>query len=51
MMKGDIIVAMDGKEVKNIYDYMSRLNQLESGKILHIDVIRKGKKEVLQIQL
>lgn len=51
MMKGDIIVAMDGKEVKNIYDYMSRLNQLESGTTIHVDVIRNGKKEVLLIQL
>jgi len=51
MMKGDIIVAMDGKEVKNIYDYMSRLNQLESGKTIHVEVIRKGKREVLLIQL
>lgn len=51
LKKGDIIVAIDGKEVKNIYDYMSRLNQLETGKTINIEVIRNGKKEVLLIQL
>lgn len=51
LLKGDIIVSMDGKAVKNIYDYMSRLNQLEIGNLLHIEILRNGKKELLQIQL
>jgi S1-C subfamily serine protease len=51
LLKGDIIIGMDGKLVKNIYDYMSRLNQLEIGNLLHIEILRNGKKELLQIQL
>lgn len=49
--KGDVIVSMDNKEIKNIYDYMARLNQLETGRLLHIEVIRNGKKMLLEIQL
>lgn len=49
--KGDVIVSMDNKEIKNIYDYMARLNQLETGHLLHIEVIRNGKKILLEIQL
>lgn len=51
LKKGDIIINLDGKEIKNIYDYMARLNQLELGRLLHIEIIRNGKKELLQIQL
>ena len=51
MQKGDRIVAMDGMEVTNIYDYMSRLKKLESGQIITVDVIRDDKKVVLLVQL
>jgi aminopeptidase YwaD len=51
MRKNDIITSIDGKQVNNIYDYMSRLNQLKKGQIISIEVIRNGKKEVLIIQL
>lgn len=51
MKKGDRIVAMDGKPVENIYDYMGRLKQFESGQTITVDVIRNGKKEVLLITL
>ncbi|NSW46519.1 MAG: M20/M25/M40 family metallo-hydrolase [Bacteroidales bacterium] len=51
LQKGDVIVSMDGKEIKNIYDYMARLNQLEVGHVLQIEIVRNGKKELKQIQL
>jgi len=51
MEKGDKIVAIDGKSVGNIYDYMGRLKNLEAGQIVTVDVIRNGKVEVLLIQL
>jgi len=51
MKKGDIIVALDGKPVNNIYDYMNRLKKLEPGQITTVDVIRDGEKIVLIIQL
>lgn len=51
MLKNDRIVAIDGKEVKNIYDYMNRLKKLEAGQIISVDVVRDGKQIVLLIQL
>jgi len=49
--KGDLIVAMNGQPVTNIYDYMSRLQKLKHGQTVIVEVIRSGKKEVLLIQL
>ncbi len=51
MEKGDKIIAIDGKPVGNIYDYMGRLKNLEAGQTVTVDVMRKGKVEVLIIQL
>lgn len=51
MKKGDIITAIDGKKVGNIYDYMSRLQTLEAGKMVSVDIIRDNKETVLIIQL
>jgi len=51
MQKGDLIVALDGMEVTNIYDYMARLKKLEAGKVITVDVIRGDEKIVLLVQL
>ena len=51
MKKGDIIVAIEGKKVGGIHDYMSRLQSLEAGKIITVDVIRNNEHTVLLIQL
>ena len=51
MQKGDRIVALDGLEVTNIYDYMARLKKLEAGQIITVDVIRDDEKIVLLVQL
>ncbi len=51
LLKNDRIVAIDGKAVKNIYDYMNRLKKLEAGQIVSVDVVRDEKTIVLLVQL
>jgi len=51
MKKGDIIIALDGEPVKNIYDYMGRLSKLHKGQVITVDVLRNGEKKVLLINL
>jgi hypothetical protein len=51
MMKGDVITALEGKEIKNIYDYMARLKKLSAGQTITVDVIRDGQEKVLIVQL
>ena len=51
MEKGDIITAIEGKPVKNIYDYMARLQTLEAGQRVSVDIIRDNKPTVLIVEL
>jgi hypothetical protein len=51
MLKGDIIVAMDGLPVNDIYDYMNRLKKLQPGQRISVDVMRDGKVQVLIVEL
>ncbi len=51
MLKGDVITAIDGKQINDIYDYMNRLKKLQPGQRISVDVMRNNKKEVLIIQL
>ena len=51
MLKGDIITAINGLSVGNIYEYMSRLGKLKQGQTINVEVIRNEKKEILIIQL
>jgi hypothetical protein len=51
MKKGDIITAINGKTVNNIYDYMSRMGQLKHGETINIEILRGSNKMVLLIQL
>ena len=51
MQKGDVIVAIDGKKVSNIYDYMARLGRLKKGGRCNVDVIRNGENVVLILDL
>lgn len=51
VLKNDRIVAIDGKPIKNIYDYMNRLKKLEAGQIISVDIVRDGKNIVLLVQL
>jgi hypothetical protein len=51
VMKGDIITSINGNPVGNIYDYMNRLNGLEEGQTISVDIIREGKPLVIIVQL
>ncbi len=51
MQKGDIITAINGKKVSNIYDYMDRMKSLKAGDRISVDIIRGDKKTVLIIEL
>ncbi len=51
LKKGDRITAIDGKKIKDIYEYMHMLNKLEPGQIITIDVMREGEKKVLIVHL
>ncbi len=51
MVKGDIITAINGLKVSNVYDYMSRLGKLKPGETVNVEILRAGKKEILIIQL
>ena len=40
LKKGDIIIEIDGKDIKNIYDYMYRLGELKPGENINVKVRR-----------
>ncbi len=51
IMKGDIIIAMEGKPVEDIYEYMYRLGQFKAGDVIKVTVKRGDEKVDLLIQL
>ena len=51
LKKGDIIISINGMKVENIYEYMSRLQKLQHGQTISVEVIRDGKNEILIVQL
>lgn len=51
LISGDIINEINGKSVKNIYDYMSRLNELKRGDVVEIKVIRDKNEIILRLEL
>jgi len=51
LVKGDVITAINGKAVKNIYEYMDRLKTLQAGQTCNVDITRNGKTIVVLIQL
>jgi uncharacterized protein YciI len=51
MKKGDIITAINGRSVTNVYDYMSRLGQLKRGETISVDLLRDSNRIVLLIRL
>ena len=51
MKKGDIIVAMEGKPVKDIYEYMNRLSDFKVGQRISIEVLRGEEKIILIVEL
>ncbi len=51
MQNGDVITAIDGKEVKNIQDYMARLMTLKEGQTISVEVRRNNEHKILIIKL
>jgi len=51
LLKGDIIIAIDGKKVGSIYDYMARMKAYSPGQIISVDVMRVGVKKVFLVTL
>lgn len=51
MLSGDIIVAINGYPVGDVYEYMERLSKLKAGQIITVEVIREEQKEILIVQL
>ncbi len=51
MKKGDVITAIEGKEIKNVYDYMYRLNSFKPGESIVVRVKRNNDFIDLLIQL
>jgi len=51
MQDGDVIVAMDGKPVGDIYEYMARLQEFEKGQRISVEVLRNGEKHILIVEL
>lgn len=51
LKKGDVIVAIEGKPVANIYEYMSRMGSLKPGMTITVDILRNDVKEVVIVKL
>ncbi len=51
MKKGDIIVAMEGKPVGDIYEYMHRLAEFRSGQRISVEVVREAEIIILIVEL
>ena len=51
LQKGDIIIAIDGKTVGSIYDYMARMKAYSPGQIISVDIIRGTEKKVFLVTL
>lgn len=51
MKKGDVITAIEGKNVDNVYDYMYRLKQLKAGQQIIVTIRRDNESINLLIQL
>lgn len=47
--RGDIIKSIDGKIIKNIYEYMDRLGELKTGMTVPVTIERNGKQLVLNV--
>ncbi len=51
LKKDDIIISINGKNVKNIYDYMNRLNELDNEKSAKIKIKRNNEIKELNVKL
>jgi len=51
IQNGDIIVAIEGKSVGNVYDYMNRMGQLKEGMSIIVTIMREEDRLELVIQI
>ena len=51
MKKGDIIIEINRKKVRNIYDYMARLADLKNGDKIIVKIIRDTEEMELILEL
>lgn len=51
MKNGDIITAVEGKKISDIYDYMDRMSEFQSGETITVEILRDEKQKVLMVQL
>ena len=51
MKKGDIITSINGKDVRNIYDYMARLTDLKPGQKVKVTINRDDDEMELILEL
>jgi aminopeptidase YwaD len=51
MLKGDLIIGINGEKILNIYDYMNRLKKFNPGDRISIDVMRGEEKKVFIVDL
>ncbi|MCK4920004.1 MAG: M28 family peptidase [Bacteroidales bacterium] len=51
MKKGDTIIAIDGNEIGNIYDYMYRLKTYKKGDVIIVTILRNQDEIDLLVQL
>ena len=51
MKKGDVIIAINRKKVRNIYDYMARLADLKNGDKIIVKIIRDTEEMELILEL
>lgn len=51
IQKNDVITAINGKPVKNIQDYMYRLQELSPGATISLELVRNGQTKVVLVLL
>lgn len=51
LQSGDVIIAIAGEELADIYAYMGALNKLEKGQLTTITVLRDGREMTMDLQL
>ncbi len=51
ILKGDLIIGINGNSIENIYDYMFRLAKHSQGERIALDIIRDNKTGVILIDL
>jgi S1-C subfamily serine protease len=51
MLKGDIIISINTKPVKDLYEYMERLSELKKGDLVDVEILRGTEKIILKVQM